>query len=356
MNNYYSLKKILSKDCDYNLIIGERSNGKTYACLRLIVSEYVRKGSQGAYIRRWSDDIKGKRAENVFSALVNNGEIAKLTKGEYTGIIFARGAWHFTFFDKSAKRMKANAEPFCYAFSLSDVEHDKSVSFPKVRNILFDEFLTRRYYLPDEFVIYMNVLSTIIRQRSDVKIFMCGNTVNKYSPYFEEMGLRNVQTMEQGTIDVYTFGNELKIAVEYCAESGESKKSDKYFSFDNPSLNMITKGKWEMGIYPHLPQGYKIDSRNILFTFVIRFNQKTMGCDVVNQDGIFIYIRPKTTAIKENELVYSLDYEPKFNSRKTFKNPIDAVDKKIAALFNANKIFYQSNEIGDCIHNYLTVC
>ena len=32
-SNYYSLDKILSKNAQYNLIFGERSNGKTYAVL-----------------------------------------------------------------------------------------------------------------------------------------------------------------------------------------------------------------------------------------------------------------------------------------------------------------------------------
>ena len=30
-SKYYSLKNILSKNCTYSIIIGERSNGKTYA-------------------------------------------------------------------------------------------------------------------------------------------------------------------------------------------------------------------------------------------------------------------------------------------------------------------------------------
>ena len=33
---YYSLKKIKEKNADYNLIIGERSNGKTYSCKKEI--------------------------------------------------------------------------------------------------------------------------------------------------------------------------------------------------------------------------------------------------------------------------------------------------------------------------------
>ena len=61
-----------------------------------------------------------------------------------------------------------------------------------MKTILFDEFITKGMYLTDEFMAFMNTLSTIIRQRDNVKIFMCGNTVNKFNPYFEEMGLNDM--------------------------------------------------------------------------------------------------------------------------------------------------------------------
>lgn len=354
---YYSLKKILAENADYNIIIGERSNGKTYATLEKILTDYIKEKKQGAYIRRWKDDIQGKRAETVFNALCQNDTIKKLTNDGYETIIFSRGGWHLAKYDTETKRMKADKEPFCYAFALSDVEHDKSTSYPNVYNIVFDEFLTRRYYLPDEFVIFMNVLSTIIRDRENIKIFMLGNTVNKYCPYFDEMGLNNIEQMEQGNIDTYSFGNELKIAVEYCNPTKEGKKSNKYFAFDNPRLNMITKGAWELAIYPHLPQGYKIKPNNIIFSFVIQFNNKKVGCDVVNQnDDIFLFIRPKTTEIKSGDLVYCLDYTPDCMTRKTFLNPIDKMDSKIKSFFTCNRVFYQSNDLGEFVHNYLLAC
>ena len=354
---YYSLKKILAENADYNIIIGERSNGKTYATLEKILTDYVKNKKQAAYIRRWKDDIQGKRAETVFNALCQNDTLKKITDNEYETIIFSRGAWHLAKYDTESRRMKADKNPFCYAFALSDVEHDKSTSYPNVYNIVFDEFLTRRYYLPDEFVIFMNVLSTIIRDRENIKIFMLGNTVNKYCPYFNEMGLNNIEQMKQGDIDVYSFGNELKIAVEYCNPTKDGKKSNKYFAFDNPRLNMITKGAWELAIYPHLPQGYKIKPNNIIFTFVIQFNNKKVGCDVVNQnDDIFLFIRPKTTEIKSGDLVYCLDYTPYSMTRKTFLNPIDRMDTKIKSFFTCNRVFYQSNDIGELVHNYLLSC
>lgn len=351
---YYSLKRIMQEKADYNIIVGERSNGKTYACLEHILLSYIKDRKQGAYIRRWKDDISGKRGEGVFRAF--NERILSMTDGEYDSIIYVRSAWHLASYDTTKRRMVADKTPFCFAFALSDMEHDKSTSYPNVTNIVFDEFLTRRYYLPDEFVLFMNVLSTIIRDRENVTIYMLGNTVNMYSPYFEEMGLKKIDNMNQGSVDVYSFASNLKIAVEYCAES-VSKKSNKYFAFDNPRLNMITKGKWEMAIYPHLPQGYKINPNSIIFTFTIQFNSVKIGCDVVNQnDDIFLFCRPRTSDVKDNELLYTMDYAPYMNVRKTFLHAIDRIDKKIASFFACNRVFYQSNEIGECVHNYMLAC
>ena len=238
---YYSLKNILEKNADYNLIMGERSNGKTYATLKHCLQCYINGGGSFAYIRRWHDDIIGKRAETVFNALVENGEVQKLTDNEYSDIVYSRGKYYLANYNDKTKRMIANKNPFCYAFSLSDTEHDKSTSYPTINNIVFDEFITRRVYLADEFILFMNTLSTIIRDRNGVKIFMLGNTVNKYCPYFDEMGITNAATMEQGAIDVYTYGDStLTVAVEYCATSNTKKISNKYFAFNNPKLNMIT--------------------------------------------------------------------------------------------------------------------
>ena len=66
-NRYYNLKNILSKNADYNLIIGERSNGKTYACLLHALEQYLTVGKQSAYIRRWREDITVKRAQSIYS-------------------------------------------------------------------------------------------------------------------------------------------------------------------------------------------------------------------------------------------------------------------------------------------------
>lgn len=359
-NRYYNLKNILSKNADYNLIIGERSNGKTYACLKWCLEQYVNSGyiKQFAYIRRWHDDIIGKRAEVVFNAIINNNEVYKLTKGKFSNIKYYNGKYFLANYDDNQKKFVADTKPFCFNFALSDMEHDKSTSYPDIDNIIFDEFITRKYYLTDEFVIFMNVLSTIIRDRKINKIFMCGNTVNKYNPYFEEFGIKN--DVKQGCIDVYKFGNsDLTLAIEYCEESkGIKNKSNSYFAFNNAKLNMIKGGKWELDFYPHLRENQRINfEKDCLFSFYVMFDNQILQGDIIQNEDLFLFFHKKTTPIKEkNALIYSLNIDSNFYHRKNILRNVDKLDKKIAYFFAAEKVFYQSNDIGETIHNYLMNC
>lgn len=55
---------------------------------------------------------------------------------------------------------------------------------------------------------------------------------NKFCPYFTEMGLKQVPVMEQGSIDIYKFGEHVvqAVAVEYCSTIVKQKASNKYFA------------------------------------------------------------------------------------------------------------------------------
>lgn len=354
---YYSLNSILKTNSDYNIVFGERSNGKTYAALEYAIKQYLTTGKQTAYIRRWREDLRGKRAETLFANHVANGFLSKQTDGKFNAITYQSGKFYLAYHDSEKNKTTAETTPFCYAFCLSEQEHDKSTSYPNIDTIIFDEFLTRRYYLPDEFMLFMNVLSTIIRDRTGVKIFMLGNTVNKYCPYFSEMGLKNIAIQEQGTIDIYQFGEDgAKVAVEYAASVNTEKVSNKYFCFDNQNLQMITSGKWELSVYPHLPEKYK--PMDVEFVFYVIFNENILQCNVINTGKAqFIYIHAKTTPIKdtENSLIYSLEPNGKPNYRRRLLSNIGEIDRKITTYFAKDMVFYQSNEIGEIIRNYIQI-
>ena len=95
---YYSLDNILSKNADYNIIFGERSNGKTYAALKYGIERYIKTGEQMAYIRRWREDLRGKRAENLFANHVANGLIEELTDGKFNEVFYLSNKWFFSYY------------------------------------------------------------------------------------------------------------------------------------------------------------------------------------------------------------------------------------------------------------------
>jgi len=352
---FYSLKNILAKNAQYNVIFGERSNGKTYSVLEYGIKNYVKNGEQMAIVRRWQDDLIGKRGIVMFDALVTNGEISKLTDNVWTGIYYYASKWYLCKYEDE-KRV-TDDKPFAYGFAISSMEHDKSTSYPNITTILFDEFLTRTLYLQDEFVLFMNVVSTIVRHRTNVKIFMLGNTVNKYCPYFAEMGLTHIKNMKAGDIDVYSYGETaLKVAVEYTKPNQKGKESDLYFAFDNPKLSMITGGVWEMEIYPHCPTKYT--PKDVLFTYFINFDGELLQCEIISKDDLyFTFIHRKTTEIKnQDEIIFTTDFSARKNLTRKITKPTNAIEKKIAEFYIKDKIFYSDNEVGEIVRNYLIWC
>ena len=360
---YYSVKPLLAHvpDAKYYMIIGERSNGKTYSVLEHGLEEYFKNGSQTGIIRRYAEDFKNKRGGQMYAGLVKNHVITKLSKGEWNGVHYYAKQWFLMYqnpVDPNEKRI--DDKPFAYGFALSDMEHDKSISFPDIRVVLFDEFLTRSMYLTDEFVIFTNVLSTIIRDRDNVTVFMCGNTVNKYSPYYIEMGLKHIKNMQKGTYDVYRYGESgLVVAVEYSDFPQKHKKSDIYFAFDNPKLKMITNGEWEIGIYPRLSKDMKYKPKNVLYHYFIIFDETILMCDIVQLESVFFtFIHLKTTPIKDDDtsIIYSIEPSHLRNHHRKINRPVSSLQKRIWRFFLMEKVFYQSNEVGEIVRNYLNWC
>lgn len=357
MQKYYDLKKINSRHAQYNVVFGERSNGKTYAVLKYALQRYADKGKQLAIVRRWQEDFTGKRGSVMFDALIANKEVFNATQGEWTSVYYYGGRWYLARFDDRGN-MEHDERPFAYGFALSQGEHDKSTAYPDIDTVLFDEFISRQGYLKDEFVLFMNVLSTIIRQRDDVTIYMLGNTVNKYCPYFGEMGLTHVKSQKQGTIDVYRYGDsELKVAVEYVSPSNQGKPSDVYFAFDNPKLSMITGGEWEISVYPHCPMSYR--PADVVFVYFIEFDGELLQCEVVVKDGArFLFIHRKTTPLQneDKDLIFSPEFDPRPNHRTDITNAYDKIGKAVSVDWVADKVYYQDNEVGEIVRNYLEWC
>ena len=368
---FYSIRHLiqLHPDAQYYVVYGQRSNGKTYSTLDYATEDYFTNGGEIAYIRRWKEDIKQSKMNNLFSGLVRDGKIKKYSKGKYEDVMYYARAFYLVGYkivkndDGTTKREKYISErPFCYVYVLTEEEHDKGFETPNIDKIIFDEFIARNRYLPDEFITFSNVLSTIIRNRGNIHIFMLGNTVNRYSIYFNEMGLTNVKSQKIGTIDVYNYGESgLKVVVEYSDMPEKKKRSDVYFAFNNPKLQMITRGAWEIAIYPHLYPDMKYRPIDVKYMYFIIFDDITLQCDVVylkESKMLFTFIHLKTSPIKEDNkyLVYTLSPNPRPNYRRNLLRPCSKLEQSLLMMFRKDKIFYQNNEVGDVVRNYINIC
>ena len=354
---YYVLDDIDVQDAQYNLIFGERSNGKTSAVLVRILENWINKGQKGAYIRRTDDQIKASKAQEVWTSIwAERDLVRKLSQGKWDQVVYRSRKFYLARYDDEKDKIIRDIEPFCYAFALNVAESYKSTSYPDVTTVCFDEFITRDVYIADEFIAFTSMISTIIRQRDNVKIYMLGNTVNKYCPYFDEMGLHRVEDMKQGDIHTYDVGEDtgLKVAVEFCGSSPVGKKSDKFFAFDNPKLRMVTTGVWELPMYPHLPVPYK--RNDVEAIFFINFRGKILqGNCVIKDELAFIYLHPKTTEIRdEDHVVYSLEYNPRHNHATdplgpTWNRMMDFVKTMIIR----DRVYFVDNTVGELFRNYM---
>lgn len=284
---FYDIEKLLKAypEAYYYVVFGERSNGKTYSALMRCLRNYVKTGEQFAYMRRYAEDIRPKNLSNLFSGHVDNGAIVELTKGEWSSVIYSKAKFFFERINDKGER-EISEEPIGFAFDLNSMEHYKSTSFPRITTVVFDEFMSRSGYLVNEFILFTNALSTIIRHRDNVKIIMLGNTVNKSCPYFEQMGLTHIKDQEPGKVDVYQYSQtQLQVVCEYTASSAKrgGKASDVYFAFDNPELKMITQGAWEIGIYPLI--NMKLRPMDTVQNFFIEYEGDLLHGEVIVLDA-----------------------------------------------------------------------
>lgn len=355
---FYSYDDIDKYDAVYNLIIGQRSNGKTYGACKKILDAYIDEKLPSAYIRRLDKQIVTSNVSYLFDP--HSDYIKEKTKGQYNGIKYYSHAFYLARFEETTtgeiKRVAADAKPFCRVYAINTAETTKGQDAGAVKYIVFDEFITRQWYLGNEFVHFQNLLSSIIRNRDGVKIYMLANTVNKFCPYFAEMGVKDVGDMKPGTINIYRIGKtKTKIAVEYCAQSNTSKKVSKYFAFDNPQLNMITTGAWEIALYRHAPN--KLDEYPIIFNFFVVFNEKIVQGDIYNyKDYPIIFYHPKTTELQhpEKDVIYYQDiYDGNPLHMSTITGGQTKAQKLIERLIKTNRTFYSDNSTGEIINNWL---
>lgn len=175
---YYQFGPALSHNCTYNFIVGGRGLGKTYGAKKLAIRNYIRNGDMFIYLRRYKEELV---ARDTFFADIQH---------EFPDWDFRANGNTFEAAPASSRDDRKRAwETMGYAIALSTAQKQKSVAFPRVKLIIFDEFIIEKgmiHYLPDEANVFNNFFSTVDRWKDKTRVLFLANSVSIANPYFLE--------------------------------------------------------------------------------------------------------------------------------------------------------------------------
>lgn len=348
---HYNIDAISEEKANFNLIYGEKSNGKSYqvkhkkavepATEEIIkgIETSIENNERFILLRRWKEDINNLWVEQYFADV----DVVKLTKGKYNCISVYRKVLYLSIYDVETAKVK-RYEKIGYVMALSTEQHYSGGSFLDVKRIIFEEFMERGSYIPNEPDKLMTLYSTIDRKRGTTELWMVGNSISRVCPYISAWGLDEIfRTIKQGEIKtkiIHNEENDVKIAVEYCKASG-----GKTMAIGNAS-NMIDKGGWQTFPQPKLPNSY--NNYDVLFRFGLKFKGFRFLAELLsdkNTKEICWFIYPKYSEFKKKTIVISDEIKQDIYWQRNIYDLSINNDriKKIFQTFKENCIFYCSD-------------
>ena len=341
----------------YNVLLSERSRGKTTNILLFGMCMHKLYGTTIEYIRKKEDQITKKITINLFTTILEYDYIEKLTDGKYNSIWYNARRWYYCLVDEDGNVIEKAPTHFMSMLSIDRNETYKSgYNAPRGDFIVYDEFISK-YYYADEFLYFTDLLKTIIRDRLSPIIFMLSNMIDKNSEYLDELMISDqVMLMSVGDSSLITTKKGTNIYVELLEMSKKTitprrQLSNKlYFGFDNPKLINITGGDWVVENYPHIPK--KIEYDSVINNIFMKFSSNFIRLEVVTyNDQFFVFCTKFTSVIYDDSIILTL--EPPNKRNEIYGLGRGKVFKFIWSLYDDKRFRYQSNTIGAWIDKYV---
>ena len=209
---YYNFDKLFSYPFYFAFVVSERGVGKTFGSKVAMLKKFLKKGDEFICVRRYKTELDSALS-TFWSDIQSNG--------------------YFEDYDLRVKRNKmltkftCNDEVCGYAVPLSTSNILKSTAFPKVKTIVFDEFMLNDSgsykYLKDEVTLLLDLAESVFRLKDGQVIFL-GNALSITNPYFTYFNLELPYNSE-----FKTFKDGL-IVVNYVKNIGyrEAKKQTRF--------------------------------------------------------------------------------------------------------------------------------
>lgn len=162
---FFDLNKVIAEDMFLSFCVSERGAGKTYSSVKWLINNFAKTGEQFIYLRRSQTELDNALPK-LFDPYAPEGD----------------------FLDNELKVMGETLyydnEVCGYGLAVSTAYKKKSVSYARVKYILFDEFIQEdNKYLKDELHKFLSCIETVGRMR-DISVICLANQNTVYNPYY----------------------------------------------------------------------------------------------------------------------------------------------------------------------------
>ena len=344
----------------YIVEMSERSTGKTTNWLLVGMILYRMYGTVIQYVRATDDQIKPSVAKGIFNVILgyeNGRYIEEITDGEFNGIYIHWQKAYFCHYNEEGERDRIDDNYFmCYLSIQSNYSYKSVYNEPTGDLILFDEFIGKNYQ-PNEFIQFLDLVSTIRRARLTPVIVMLSNTINPHSEYFKEMEItKEVNALKVGKSELVTTKGGTKIFIE--AIGGKKSKLKElgnmlFYGFKNPRIATITGGDdvFAFDNYPHI----SFDEENDVV--IDRRLKLDTGTTLLSLDIVFTEDRGYVINVHECTRTYPdsviLTLEEIWDKQHIWGIGNSSYLKFVWNLYKQNKFYYQDNSIGSLVEDYI---
>lgn len=315
---------------DIAFIYSGRDRGKSFEITTQCLADAWYDDKQLAYIRRHEDTQQ--MIQEYFED--KHAFISDMTDGSSDRIIVSRSILYFAHYDQETDKVVKDKELGKF-FALSTAGRYKSLQYPKIKNLVFEEVLTNEEpFLPGEANKLYNLYSTISRSDPETKMYLISNLVSPSNPYSDAWGIHffnskpgdvSLTKLYLGAYDEKGEEKYFLIAGHYLENRNDLSKEDLKANKRNRIRTGVASNKWdEINLYPVMDLNF-IRQYNIEDTVIFEYDDLMFQLDIVEvpinikqlyeyqeedykpkEETMYIgYIRKKTTEPFEGTRLYT---------------------------------------------------
>lgn len=357
----YDFTEFLPIDNDklkwYNLN-SERSVGKTTNVLLYGMCMNKLYGTQIQLVRHHV--VKASYYNDLFNTIIayDNGKyINKLTDGKYNNVKYYQKKFYYTFVDENGKEVERAKDPFCVSLAAEDCYNLCSqYEAPLGDWIVLDECFNDKN-TPEEFIRFLHLHKTIVRERMSDKIFILGNTLDINNIWYRQLTIHNeVRKLKRGDSKIVYTSEGMPVFISFMENRTPEKRklfNAAHYGFNNPELNAIVgNGEWNVKMYPQtcLLKNREMLVRGIYFNY--HDDLYLEGAFISTDSGLFFEVHPSTLlSARDGDIQYVLDLALEPN-QVFFHN--DKLAMKIKWFIDNNRIVFSDNETGDLFEKFMS--